>query len=83
MLFIDNETTPVVNVHLAQTFQRFIVDFIHENDAVLDQRWPIYGMNASFLNITAHGFEDDLVGEEQVTRCEFLNQVFADPENGI
>lgn len=62
-----------------------IGNFMYGDEGALDQDWPTYGSASgnTFLNITAGGFEVEQMDETQLRRCEFLNSVFVNAENGI
>lgn len=44
--------------------------------------WPVYGAG-SFLNITALGAKVEDLGGKEAQRCTAINEIFADPKNGI
>ncbi|KAK5064979.1 hypothetical protein LTR84_000814 [Exophiala bonariae] len=83
--FTDEETTPVKDVGIAQSLQTLLWKFLYQVEPLeIDSgaEWPFYG-TGSFLNITAAGLEVEQLDDKESRRCDIINRIMADPENGI
>ncbi|SPN96553.1 uncharacterized protein DNG_00076 [Cephalotrichum gorgonifer] len=76
--YTDQEATPVEKPGDARAFQRNLLDFLHGRD--ID--WPIYGSENRVVNITLDGFDNVQLPDDLAARCEMINEVARDPENG-
>lgn len=75
--YIDQKATPVDYPELAFAYQDKIIDFIHGKDI----HWPVYGAEKQMYNITSM-FGNTTVSREQQERCNLINSVVLDSENG-
>lgn len=77
--FVSDKYTPVPNVSVALDFQDRLVAFINGKH----HGWPNYGRQGKMFNITADGFESQDFPARLKERCDTINGVLLDPENGI
>jgi hypothetical protein len=83
--FTDEQTTPVEDVAIARSLQTLLGEFLYGSEPLMiDQgtEWPVYGAG-SFLNITAEGAKVERLDGIEAQRCGIINDIFADPKNGI
>lgn len=83
--FTDEQTTPVENVAIARSLQTLLGEFLYGSEPLMiDQgtEWPFYGAG-SFLNITSGGAKVEQLDSIETQRCSIINDIFADPKNGI
>lgn len=76
----DQATAHTVDVDadLAKTLQRNLLAFLQGRDFP----WSRYGAEKSIVNITEAGFQELSLPEDLRRRCEMINRVISDPENG-
>lgn len=83
--FTDEQTTPVEAIAIARSLQTLLGEFLYGSEhLMIDQgaEWPVYGAG-SFLNITADGAKVERLDSVEAQRCSIINDIFADPKNGI
>jgi hypothetical protein len=76
---VDQESTPVGDVAQAKAFQQDLLRFLHGHDI----GWPIYGEDRQITNITEGAFPRVVVPGDLRRRCEMINAVVLDPQNGV
>ena len=77
--YVDQELTPVPNRDIAFDFQDRLIRFINGRDC----DWPIYGKEERMYNITTNGFEADSFAGKLKERCDVINKILLDPNNGL
>ncbi|OJD14759.1 hypothetical protein AJ78_04933 [Emergomyces pasteurianus Ep9510] len=84
--FHDNVTTPVTDITLAREFQEYVRRFVtgERNQEKFPDlaRWPKYGPGETSFNITLGGFEMQKDYWDINRRCQVLNDIFNDRNNG-
>ncbi|KAL5364872.1 carboxyl ester lipase [Aspergillus floccosus] len=82
MFFVDNETTPVSNVLVAQKMQEYLLQFIAGRNRNMSASFPVYGSDSEVTWITEAGFKVQRDRWESRGICEALLGVIENPENG-
>jgi len=78
--FYSNQTTtPVDDVNAARTSQRFLLNFLYGREFP----WPVYGEVNRITNITDAGSENASLPLDLEARCEMINRLLLDPDNGV
>ena len=77
--YSDQTSTPVVDVNAARAAQKLLLSFLHGEEFP----WPVYGEGKEITNITASGFESVRLPADLEARCEMINRVILDPDNGV
>lgn len=77
--FVNNATTPVSDPSLVPDFQNRLLKFVHG----VEDDWPTYAHEKLIFNISAAGFEITPLSSSSVEKCEKINAVVLDPENGV
>jgi hypothetical protein len=82
MFFVDNETTPVSSVLVAQKMQEYLLQFIAGRNLNTLDSFPVYGSDSDITWITETGLkvQGDPWGSSGI--CEALLDVIENPENG-
>jgi hypothetical protein len=83
----DNTTTPVQSIPLAREFQerlrRFVTGAENPEKFGYIEAWPAYGEDETSFDVASDEFNVIQDPWEVNGRCEVLNEIFADPENGV
>ncbi|KAH8898893.1 putative lipase 2 [Thozetella sp. PMI_491] len=77
--YVNQLYTPVPNPDVAYELQRRLINFVHGNA----EDWPTYGSGESIFNITASGFENEVLPANLKERYDVVSAALSDPANGV
>ncbi|KAK3349720.1 putative lipase 2 [Lasiosphaeria hispida] len=77
--YLDQTLTPVEDADAARAAQKYLLDFLRGEEFP----WPVYGEGKKITNITAFGFERASLPADLEARCEMVNRVILDLDNGV
>lgn len=77
--YSDQTSTPVMDANAAKAAQKHLLGFLYGEEFP----WPVYAEGREIPNITSSGFESVRLPADLEARCEMINRVILDPDNGV
>jgi hypothetical protein len=82
MFFVDNKTTPVSSVLVAQKMQEYLLQFIAGHNLNTSTSFPVYGSDSEITWITETGLKVQADPWASSGICEALLDIIENPANG-